>query len=230
MDAEPFQLARHFEALGLLHAAAETVVHIHLHHHAQIVAGGFQHPRDHAAHQPHPVVERAAVFIAAMIGIGRQELADEIAVPRVDFDAVETGFPRQVHGAAEILHQFIDLRHFQPAHERRRIEIEAAGSAHRHAAARGAVRHIAAVAELDGALGAGRVDRIGDPLEPRHDFRAHPELAVEREAAAVHRGIGERGHPHPAPRHGHVVVVQVLGRAVAIRHILKSGRADHPVA
>ena len=165
-----------------------------------------------------------------MIGIRREKLADQIAVPRMDFHAVEAGFAGQIHRMAEIFHQRVNLRHAQTTHESRRIEIEAAGSAHRHTAAGRPVRHVAAMAQLNSAFRTGGMHRIGNAFEAGHDRFPHPELAVERQTAPVDGSISQRGHPHPAPRHGYMIVIQVLRRTVAVGHVFESGRADDSVA
>ena len=130
---------------------------------------------------------------------------------------------------SEIIHQRIDLRKLEATNEGRRVEVKAARSTDGHTAASGAVCHVAAVAQLDGALRTGGMHRIGNPLQPGNDVLAHPELAVEGQATPINGRISQRSHPHPAACHGHMVVVQVLRGAVAIRHILESCGADNPV-
>jgi hypothetical protein len=43
------------------------------------------------------------------VGIGRQELADKVAMSRVNFNAVEARPTRQAHSSTKIEHQLIDL-------------------------------------------------------------------------------------------------------------------------
>jgi len=48
------------------------------------------------------VVERAAVFVGAVIGERREELVEKIAVGSVDFNEIETGGVRATCGGDEI--------------------------------------------------------------------------------------------------------------------------------
>ena len=145
-----------------------------------------------------------------MIGIRREELADQVAVAGVDLHTVESRLPGKCDGVAEVLDQPLDLVLAQGAGKGRRIKVEAAGGADGGAAAGAAVRHIAAMAELDGRLGALFVDGIRNFPKCGNDLLAHPKLPVKGEAAPVHGGISQRGHPHPTARDGHVVVLQIL--------------------
>ena len=103
--SQAFELPCYFKALGPLHAATEAVVHIHLHYHAHVVAGMFRHAAYHPLHKAHTVLERAAVFVVAVIGIRRQELADQVAMSGMNLNAVESRFACQIHGVAEVFYQ-----------------------------------------------------------------------------------------------------------------------------
>ena len=230
MDPQPLQLAGDLQAFRALHAAPEPVVHVHLDEHAHVISGRLHHAADHQLHQAHPVLQASAETVAAVVGIRREELADEVAVARVDLDAVEARCAGEFHRMAEILHQGQDLVFAQGAHESRRIQVESRRRAHGHAPAGRPVGHVAAVPQLDGRLRPLGVDGVRDVPQRRDDLLAHPELAVERQAAPAHGSIGERGHPHPAPGHGHMVIFQVLRRLVAVGHVLERSRADDPVA
>ena len=101
MDSEALQFLGHLEALGPLHAFLETVVHVHLDNHSDVVACSLHHLADDHAHEAHPVLERPAELVMAVVGVRREELADQIAVSRMYLHAVETGFPGEVDSIAE---------------------------------------------------------------------------------------------------------------------------------
>ena len=46
---------------------------------------------DDLGHETHPALKAPAVLVRALVGVRRQELADQVAVRRVDLDAVEAG-------------------------------------------------------------------------------------------------------------------------------------------
>ena len=160
-------------------------MHIHFHDHAHIVPGGFHDTPDHQLHETHPVLQAAAETVVAVIGVRREELADEITVAGMDFHAVETCLPGELHGVTEILHQREDFLFAQFPDESRGIEVEAAGGTHGHASAGAAMCHIAAMAQLDGRLRAFGVDGVRDLFQCRHDFFPHPQLVGKRQAAAA---------------------------------------------
>ena len=49
---------------------------------------------DHLMGKPESVLNRPAVAVCAPIRVGRQEVADQVAVRTVNFDPVESGFDR----------------------------------------------------------------------------------------------------------------------------------------
>jgi hypothetical protein len=49
---------------------------------------------NHLMGKPESVLDRPAVAVSALIGVGRQEVADQIAVRTVNFDPAESGFDR----------------------------------------------------------------------------------------------------------------------------------------
>ena len=96
-------------------------MHIHLHHYPEVVARHLHHLTDDHLHQAHPVLKAPAEAVVPVVGIGREELADQVAVARVDLHTVETGLPGQGDGVTEVLHQGGNLVFAQFAHEGRRI-------------------------------------------------------------------------------------------------------------
>ena len=147
----------------------------------------------------------------------------------MDLHAVKTRFAGQLHSRSEVLDDLQDLVAAKAPHEGRGIEVESARSAHRRASAGGAVRHVAAVAELDRSLRPMGVHPVGQAAQPRNDLGTHPQLAIEGQARLAHGRIGHGRHADPAPGHGDVVIIQVLGRAVPVGHVLKGGGTDDPV-
>ena len=124
----------------------------------------------------------------------------------------------------------MDLVDFQASDKSGRVHVETTAGSYRHAPAGGPVGHVAAMAELDRRLCTFGMDGICDSSEIRHDFLSHPELTVKGESGPVYCGIGQGGHSDPSASHCDVVVVQVLGRTVAISHVLERRRAYYPVA
>jgi len=59
--------------------------------------------------EPGSVLERAAVFIAALIGVGSQKFADQVAVGGVNFDKIEAGFPGTPGSLGVADHQLLDF-------------------------------------------------------------------------------------------------------------------------
>ena len=198
-------------------------MHVHLDYHAHVVAGGFHDLLHHELHEAHAVLEAASELVAAVVGVGREELADQVAVAGVDLHAVESGLAGEVHGMAEVVGDAEYLVLAQSAHEGGGVEVEAGRGPDGGAAAGGAVGHVAAVAELYGGLGALGVDCIGEFAELGHYLLTHPELGVEGESRTRHRGVGHGGHPHAAVCDCGVVVEQVLRRTVVVCHVLEGG-------
>ena len=230
VNAQTLKFLCHLEALGLLHSAFESVVHVHLDDDSHIVSGNLHYLVDYQAHKAHSVIQAPAKFVLPPVGVRGEELADEVAVAGVDFDTVESCLAGELHGVSEILDYGEDLVLLEGSGKGRGVEVQSAGGPDRGASAGRAVSHIAAVAELYGCLGAFGVYGVGELPKFRDYLLAHPELPVEREPAAADGGIGYRGHTYASARNGGVVVKQVLRRTVVVCHILKSCRADDSVA
>ena len=179
MHAKLFQFPGDDDTVVAVHATLEAVEHVGLDHHGHVVAGDTHHLFDDEFHETHPVVKDAAKLIVTVVGVGRQELTDEVAVSRMDLHAVEACLAGEVDSLAEIKDEGINLFLTQLSDESRRIHVEATRGAHRHAAAGGTVRHITAMSQLDGGLGAIAVDSIGEALQVGDNLFAHPKLAVE---------------------------------------------------
>ena len=115
----------HLYGFVYLHSSFEAVAHIHFYENCHITACRFHHFFHHHIHKTHPVFERTAIFIFPMIGVGRQELTNQIAVPRMYFNGVKSGFPRQIDCISIRFRHFRQLLFFHSTHKRRRIEVEA---------------------------------------------------------------------------------------------------------
>ena len=228
--SQALEFLGHFDALRSLHTAFEAVVHIDFDNHAHIVPCHTQYLGHHLTHKAHTVVQAAAIFVVTVIGIGRQELADEVAVARVNLDAVETGLTRQLHGFAEVFHQLFDFVFAQATDKGRRIGIEARRRTDGRASAGRTVGHIAAVAQLNGSLGTFRVDSIRQFLQFRNNLFPHPQLTVEGQTGLADSGIGDGRHSDTASRNGRMIVEQGLRGGIVGRHIFKSRGTDHAVS
>ena len=148
----------------------------------------------------------------------------------VHFDAVEAGAATKVNGLPEILHDLVDVLDGHLAGEGRRIEVETARRGERFAPAGGAVRHVAAMADLDGGFRTLRVDGVRQLLQLRHNLLAQPQLPVEGESAPAHRRVSHRGHADAATGHRHVIVEQGFRRRVVHRHVFKCRRTYRSVS
>ena len=116
---------------------------------AHIASGVLEHICHHQLHKSHPVLEAASELVAAAVGVGREELADEGAVTAVDLNAVKASLAGEVYGRSEVLYQRQDFVLLKGPGPGGGVEVEAAGGSDRGAAAGRAVGHITAVAQLD---------------------------------------------------------------------------------
>ena len=231
VDAERLDHAGDLDALGDLDAALESVVHVVLDGdgHAAGACGPDGLFETHP-HEAHAVFERASVFVAPMVGVGREELRDEIAVPGMDLHGVESGVVGGADGASEVFGDLFDLAAAHAAHGGVGVEVHARRCADGHLPGGGPVCHVSAVSDLNGGGGSFAVDGVGDVAQPGDDRGAEPELLVERETAAADGGVGERGHADAAAGYGHVVLFELLRRSEILAHRLECRGADRAVA
>lgn len=216
---------------GISMPPLETVVHVVLHGdgHAGLCRG-LHHLAEAHAHEAHAVVERAAVFVAAVVRIGREELRNEVAVAGVHLHRVEARLVGRVDGASEVAGHLFDLLAPHAPHGGVGVEVESPRGADGYLPGGGQVGHVAAVADLDGGGSPFAVDGVGDVAQPRHDGRAQPQLLVERKSAARDGGVGQCGHADAAVRHGDVVLLELLRGAEVLAHRLEGSRTDRAVA
>ena len=204
------QTLRHLQRLVNLHAALETVAHVHLHYHCHIVARRLHHLFHTLVHETHTVFQRPAVDVMTAVGVGRKELADEIAVAGMYLDSVETGFASQADGIAVSTRHSRQLVGAKASDECRRIEVETCCGAYRRTAADALVRHIAAMSQLDGRRCALRVYRIGELAQASYYLLAHPQLTLERQTALSDGGISHCRHSNTACRDRLMIFQQLL--------------------
>ena len=217
------------DAVLHLETAFEAVAGIGLDQYSYVVSGSLHYLLHDHVHELHAVLQRAAELIAAVVGVGREELRDEVAVTGVYLHSVEPSVAGDAHSVAEVLDGLEYLVLTQTVYEGRGVEIEAAGGSYRPLSAVHPVRHVAAVAELDAGLGAGCVYRVGQVAQAGDDLGTHPQLAVEGQAALVDGGVGHGGHADSAAGHSRMVVLELLCGYMSVAHALVGRGADDAV-
>ncbi len=101
VHAKPLKLLGDKNPLVKLDSSLETVTHIGLDHNPNVASGSLHNLLHAHPHEPHTIVERTAPTVAAAIGVGRQELAYEIAVTGMNLHAVHSGIASETHGIAK---------------------------------------------------------------------------------------------------------------------------------
>ena len=230
MGPQLLELAGDEDAFVDFDASFESVAHVGLDDDSHVVTGRLHHLLHAHAHEAHAVVERTAVLVATVVGIGREELADEVAVSGVNLYGIESGIAGVVDRLAEGTGHRLDFVLVHASYEGGRVEVESGRGRDGYLPGRAAVRHVAAVPQLDGGFGSLGMNGVGDAAQRFHDFGAHPQLVFEREPVAGNRGVGERGHAYAAGSHAAVVVIQFLGRGVVVAHPFEGGRPYGAVA
>ena len=231
VHAERFDDFGDLDALGDFNAPFEAVVHVVLHGDRHAARPGRLHglAQTHA-HEAHAVFERAAVFVVPVVGVGRQELRNEVAVPGVHLHRVESGVAGRAHRRAEVAGHLFDLASLHAPHGRVGVEVESRRGADGHLPGGGPVGHVAAMSDLDGRGGPFAVHGVGDFAQSGDDLGTQPQLLVERQSAAAHGGIGQRGHAHAAAGYGDVVVLELPGGTEVLAHGFEGRRTDRAVA
>ena len=92
------------------------------------------------------------------------------------------------------------------------------------------VGHRTGVADLCADRRALGVDRVGEPAQPRHRLRAHPDSVALGAAARGHRAVGDGGHPDAAGGRQPVIFDEVVGDQCAGCAGLECRRLDDAVA
>ena len=204
------QTLRHLQRLVNLHAALETVAHVHLHYHSHIVSRRLHHLFHTLVHETHTVFQRPAVDVMTAVGVGRKELADEIAVAGMYLDSVETGFASQADGIAVSTRHSRQLVGAKASDECRRIEVETCCGAYRRTAADALVRHIAAMSQLHRCSSTLGMNSISELAQASYYLLAHPQLTLERQTALSDGGISHCRHSNTACRDRLMIFQQLL--------------------
>ena len=163
------------QLIGLL-AASEPVAGVKLRRHRDLSVRCLYHLADALAHEVHAVVEASAVTVVAMIGVGRKELRDEVAVSGVNLHRVKAGLHREPDSVAVGLDDEIYVLLLHLPVEGGGVEVKPVDCADRGLAAGAPVGHVSAVAELDAGLRAFSMNRVGEPFEFRNNLLTHPKL------------------------------------------------------
>ena len=90
-DAEGFEIFCLSDAVLLSDAVGQIVAAVHADRDWELRAAISLDAHDDLRDKAHPALKTAAVFVGALVGVGREELADQIAVCGVDLDAVDAG-------------------------------------------------------------------------------------------------------------------------------------------
>ena len=168
------QLPGDFYPFVYFYAAFESVPHIGFRYNRHVGAGRFHHLVHAHIHETHPVLQASSEPVFSAVGIGRKELADKISVSRMDFYAVEPGFPGQPYPVAEGAGHFRQFIFLETAVQGRGVHVEASGGGYRHASGHRAVAHVSAMPDLYGGGCPFRMDGIGNFPQPRHRFFPEP--------------------------------------------------------
>jgi hypothetical protein len=161
--AGPFLLeaASRLQRLLQLQAAFEPVALVELHQHREAGADRLAHPAHHRRREAQPVLQAAAVLVAALVGPGREELAEQVAVSGVQLHRVEAGFQGQPGGPGEVGRLILDLGRAHGLAHRAAIDAQFPGGAQRAAADHDRAGKKSAVHELHGSGRPCRVHRLG---------------------------------------------------------------------
>ncbi len=89
-------------------AALDQIEHRQTENDDEVRANGLTHPTDNFHRQAHAVFVAAAPAVGAVVGVGREELVNEITFRTHDFDAVVLGLLRQGRAGDEIADLFLD--------------------------------------------------------------------------------------------------------------------------
>ena len=237
-NVEIVELTAGLERLGdlghgaLVEAVVDKLVAGNAHADDEVGPGGVAHRRDHLEGEAQAVFQGAAVAVAALVSVRRQEVGDQQAEGAEDLNAVETARTHPPGGGAEGRHHLVDFRR---GHGVGRLADQFRG--HR----RGRPQGLARLAAVD----AGAV--VGELGEHAAAFLAHRlgKFLVTGNNAVVDVGEGvgraqvagpvNRRRPgdlqgDPAPRLGPVIGdIAIAGDAVVgdARHM---GGDQHPVA
>ena len=103
MCARRLNASRHLNSVLDRVAACLAIGHRIFDDHCQLFADCVQHPAEHFVGEPGAVLDRAAIAVPALVVELRDELAEQITMPHVEFDRIETGFAG-VFGSGDEFH------------------------------------------------------------------------------------------------------------------------------
>ena len=149
-------------------------------------AQGAAHAGDHLDRKAAAVLERPAVAVLPAIGPRGEELAEQVAVARVDLYRVEARLARQQRGADEVARLLGDVGLGHLAAERHAEEAQFAAGAERPAADDPRAGEEPAVPQLDRRRRAFPVHGVGEGPQSGQDLGAHPQFVAERPAVVAH--------------------------------------------
>ena len=191
----------------------------------------------HFEPEPRAVLEAAAILVAAPVLERRMKLRDEIAMRRVDLDAIEPRLPRPRSGGGEGRDRLGDagLGHFLRHDRGVRHLIDGMRDGRgrdRRLAANVPARMPAGMSQLNRRLGAPRMDRRGEPREPRQEpVVMDAELVKPVPPHPLRRRHLAGDEPDPAGDARAVVVDRVVGdEALGIGEPRRHRRHDDAVA
>ena len=218
------------DALFYFETRFESVIHISLHHHSHIVACVLHNLSHDLVHETHTVFERASVLIATAVGIWREELRNQIAMTRVNLNAVKATLAAEVHSMTKRLDDLLDLLFLKRTVQGWRIEVETCTCSNRKAVAGIEVGHITAVPQLNTSFSTLRMNAIGELLQVLFDLVVDIKLTVEGHTRTSHRTVCHSSHRSTTTGNSGMIIIKILTRFVTVCHVLKRGTTDSAVA
>ena len=219
------QRARHREPLREVVAALHQLVHAQPDTDGHVPPDGGTDRAQDLHQEPHPVLERPAVLVVALVRERREEELEQVVVVGVDLEAVDLGLQRLPRRPAVLLDELGDLRPRQrvrhvlvdePAGRLRRAMRQPALDDHLHRPARARLvqRVHVALVPLDEQRVAIRAAHHG--ADPRRLVARDHRRAQERRTAADPR--------RAAAGAAHVVGDEALGVLLAAEDATDAGR------
>jgi hypothetical protein len=181
--------------------------------------------------EAHAAGEVAAEDVQTLVGRGRHELGDEIAMGAVDFDRVEAGFPGPDRGVPERVDQGEGLVGGELPGEFAHDRAGDRGGRDRLVADDGPAGLAAGVVELHGDLAAVAVHGVGQAAHPWDQVIApQAELVGDGLAQGVDGRDLDDDKPKAALGPGRVIVHELVGDcSVRIAEVRTHGRYDKSI-